>query len=83
MFEKERVERDLQANGYTKRFTESSYATPPTSRKQDERPEPRKSFATIPYVKGVSERAKKILNKAKITTAFKPVRTLGTVFKKT
>ena len=40
-----------------------------------------KSFATIPYVKGVSERVKKILNKANVTTAFKPVRTLGTVFK--
>ena len=80
--EKDRVARDLQANGYTKRFIECSYATPPAPRKPDERPEPRKGFATIPYVKGVSERIKKILNKANITTAFKPVRTLGTVFKK-
>ena len=80
--EKDRVARDLQANGYTKRFIESSYATPPTSRKPDERPEPRKSIATIPYVERVSERVKKILNKANITTAFKPVRTLGTVVKK-
>ena len=80
--EKDRVARDLQANGYTKRFIESSYATQPAPRKPDERPEPRKGFATIPYVKGVSERIKKILSKANITTAFKPVRTLGTVFKK-
>ena len=79
--EKDRVARDLQANGYTKRFIESSYAAPPTSRKPDERPELQKSFATISYVKGVSERVKKIPNKANITTAFKPIRTLGTVFK--
>ena len=33
--EEDRVARDLQANGYTKRFIESSYAAPPTPRKPD------------------------------------------------
>ena len=80
--EKDWVARNLQANGCTKRFIESSYATPPAPRKPDKRLEPWKAFATIPYVKGVSERIQKILNKANITTAFKPIRTLGTVFKK-
>ena len=38
-----------------------------------------KAYASIPYVKGVSERVRRILN---IKTAFKPVQTLGNIFKK-
>ena len=36
----------------------------------------------IPYIKGVSERIRRILNRKNIRIAFKPLKTLGHVFKK-
>ncbi|KAL9963448.1 hypothetical protein ACROYT_G026959, partial [Oculina patagonica] len=41
-----------------------------------------KAYTSIPYVKGVSERVRRILSRENIKTAFKPVRTLGNIFKK-
>ena len=41
-----------------------------------------KTFATLPYVKGVSEQVKNVLNKANIKTAFKPILTLAHYFRK-
>ena len=57
---------------------------PATDRSDKESHTPDKSvrFATIPYIKGVSEKVKKTLNKVNIKTAFKPMRTLGHIFKK-
>ena len=41
-----------------------------------------KTFATLPYVKGVSEQVKNVLNKTNIKTAFKPILTLAHYFRK-
>jgi len=41
-----------------------------------------KAYASVPYVKGVSEPVRWILNCENIKTAFKPLKTLGNVFKK-
>lgn len=41
-----------------------------------------KVYASIPYVKGVSERIRRILNRENIKTDFKPLKTLSNVFKK-
>ena len=39
-------------------------------------------FSLIPYVKGVPERIRRILGQGNVETAFRPVKTLGDVFKK-
>jgi len=47
-------------------------------------PKPRnnpEAYASIAYVKGVSERIRQTLNRENIKTAFNPLRTLGKVFK--
>ena len=48
---------------------------------QEDQENPR-GYASIPYVKGVSERVRRVLNKENIKTTFKPVKTLGSIFKK-
>ena len=41
-----------------------------------------KGHASIPYIKGVSERIKRILSEVNVQTAFKPMLTLENVFRK-
>ena len=50
--------------------------------KQPEIQENLRGSASIPYVKGVSERVRRVLSKKNIRTTFKPVKTLGSIFKK-
>ena len=41
-----------------------------------------KGYTSIPYIKGVSERVKRILTHSNVGTAYKPLMTLGDVFRK-
>ena len=71
--EERRVIDDLKANGCQ------------VGRSNNAQPKPRenpKAYASISYIKGVSERIGRILNREHIKTAFKPLKTLGHVFKK-
>ena len=81
--ERQQVINDLKINGYTDKFIEKCRAPIPPAAVQiqdtDTRP---KTFATLPYVKGVSEQVKNVLNKANIKTAFKPILTLAHYFRK-
>jgi len=47
--------------------------------KQPENQENPRGSASIPYVKGVSERVRRVLSKKNIRTTFKPVKTLGSI----
>ncbi len=40
--------------------------------------ESQRGYASIPYIKGVSERVRRVLSRENIRTPFKPVKTLGT-----
>ena len=71
--EERRVISDLKANGYPEYFIKS------VDQKPRENP---KAYASIPYIKGVSERIRRILNRENIRTAFKPIKTLVHVIKK-
>ena len=69
-----RVINDLKANGYPGKFIKSVDQPNNTKPKPLENP---KAYASIPYVKGVSERIRWILKRENIKTAFKPLKTLG------
>jgi len=72
---------DLKANGYPVEFIEKACK----EREGDARSEISEgptAFASIPYVKGVSERVRRILGRENVKTAFRPVKTLGDVFRK-
>ena len=79
--EKQRVMRDLEINGYPSSFIKRT-CEPQPAVNEKENGNQQKTFAIIPYVKGVSERVARILGKFNIKTAFKPVKTLGHIFKK-
>ena len=71
---------DLKVNGYLENFIKS------IDQPNNAQPKPRenpKAYASIAYIRGVSERIRRILNPENIKTAFKPLKTLGHVFKKT
>ena len=72
-----------KVNGFTDKFIEKCRAPRPPAAIQiqdaDGRP---KTFATLPYVKGVSEQVRNVLNKVNIKTAFKPIKTLAHYFRK-
>ena len=70
---------DLKDNGYPENFIKSVDQT------NNAQPKPRESprlYVSIPYIKSVSERIRRILSRENIKTAFKPLKTLGHVFKK-
>ena len=71
--------KDLKINGYTSHFIDNAYEEKRNS--QDQLSEPR-GYTNIPYVKGVSERIKRTLASMNVQTAFKPMLTLGNVFRK-
>ena len=73
------VLKDLKINGYTSHFIGN--ACEEKRNRQDQLSEPR-GYTSIPYVKGVSERVKRTLASMNIKTAFKPMLTLGNIFRK-
>ena len=79
--EKQRVVNDLKANGYPESFIKSAGESSKTNTQPRTQQNP-KAYTSIPYVKGVSERVRRILSRENIKTAFKRVRTLGIIFKK-
>ena len=71
----------LKANGYTKTFFRDCQKPVTTSNALDER-EPATGFAVIPYIQGVTEPIKRILNSHNVKVAQKPFQTLGHIFAK-
>ena len=69
-----RVINNLKANSYPENFIKSVDQPNNAQTKPRENP---KAYASI-----VSERIRRILNRENIRTAFKPLKTLGHVFKK-
>ena len=74
------VKDSLQVNGHPTKFIEN--AAQPRSGPQSHHPRPA-GLAVVHYVHGVSDRVKRTLQHFKIKTAFKPIRTPASVFKKT
>ena len=71
----------LKANGYTKPFLCNCQKPVTISSTPDER-EPVTGFAIIPYIQGVTEPIKRILNSHDVKVAQKPFQTLGHIFAK-
>ncbi|RMX49961.1 hypothetical protein pdam_00013948 [Pocillopora damicornis] len=69
------------ANGYTKTFLRNCQKPVTNSNALDER-EPATGFAVIPYIQGVTEPIKRILNSHNVKVAQKPFQTLGHIFAK-
>ena len=74
------VQDSLQVNGYPTNFIENAAQT--RSGPQNHHPDPA-GLAVVPYVQGISDRVKRTLQQFNMKTAFKPKRTLASVFKKT
>ena len=79
--ERKYVSNVLKANGYTKNFLRNCQKPVTTSSTLDER-EPTTGFAVIPYIRGVTEAIKRILNSHNIKVAQNPFQTLGHIFAK-
>ena len=73
------VQDSLQVNGYPTKFIDN--AAQPRSGPQNYHPDPA-GLTVVPYVQGVSDRVKRTLQRFNIKTAFKPIHTLASVFKK-
>ena len=71
----------LKANGYTKAFLRNCQKPVTTSNTPHER-ETATGFAVIPYIRGVTEPIKRILNSHNVKVAQKPFQTLGHIFAK-
>ena len=72
--EVDKLNLDLEANGYTRRFLQQIQKS---NAQIPQRHEDSGGFAVLPYVKGVFERIKRTLKRANIRTAFKPLETLS------
>ena len=70
-----------KANGFTKTFLRNCHKPVTTSSTPDER-EPATGFAVIPYIQGVMEPIKRILNSHNVKVAQKPFQNLGHIFAK-
>ena len=79
--ERKHVSNVLKANGYTKAFLRNCQKPVKTSSTPNER-EPATGFAVIPYIQGVTEPIKRILNSHNVKVAQKPFQTLGHIFAK-
>ena len=77
--ETKRVAKDLRANGYPDRLLQKCLKANSRPQRTQERPV---NFASIPYVRGASDRVGRTLRKFNIRTAFKPCQTLSQIFKK-
>ena len=69
--ERKYVSNVLKANGYTKTFLRNCQKPVTNSNALDER-EPATGFAVIPYIQGVTEPIKRILNSHNVEVAQKP-----------
>ena len=74
--ERKYVSNVLKANGYTKTFLHNCQKPVTTSNSLDER-EPATGFTVIPYIQGVTEPIKRILNSHNVQVAQKPFRLWG------
>ena len=79
--ERKYVSNVLKANGYTKTFLHNCQKPVTTSSTPNER-EPVTGFAFIPYIQGVTEPIKRILNSYNVKVAQKPFQILGHTFAK-
>ena len=70
---------DLKANGYPEILLRKCLRSKEKIRKVREGP---LGLAVLPYVRGVSDQVGRVVQKFRIRTAFKPVRTLGHIFRK-
>ena len=82
--EKQQVIGDLKVNGYSQSFIDrclvpAQETIQPENQESQESP---RGHASIPYIKGVSERVRRVLSRENVRTTFKPVKTLGSIFKK-
>ena len=78
--EKQNVQKALNVNGYTSAFINSIASKSERTNDQTSVTED-KGYACIPYPKCISERVSRILTGANIRTAYKPLTTLGRIFK--
>ena len=67
------IQKTLQANGFPKKFT---YSKQPKRKTTTQEKQKYLGYTTIPYVKNVSEKIKRILNDVSIKSTFKPLRTI-------
>ena len=74
--ERKHVSNVLKANGYTKAFLRNCQKPVKTSSTPNER-EPATGFAVIPYIQGVTEPIKRILNSHNVKVAQKLFRLWG------
>ena len=79
--EKKFVSNVLKANAYTKTFLCNCQTPVTISSTPDER-EPANSFAVIPYIQGVTEPIKRVLNSHNVKVAQKPFKCFGHIFAK-
>ncbi|XP_078355639.1 uncharacterized protein LOC144640341 [Oculina patagonica] len=77
--EQDRVLHDLRANGYPDVLFKKCIRDRTQEKPTQERP---LGLAVLPYVRGASDRVGRVLKKFRVRSAFKPVRTLGHVFRK-
>ena len=73
------VQDSLQVNGHPTKFIEN--APQPRSGPQNHHPDPA-GLAVVSYIQGIPDRVKSTLQRFNIKTAFKPICTLASVFKK-
>ena len=79
--ERKYVSNVLKANCYTKTFLRNCHEPVTTNSAPNER-EPATGVAVIPYIQGVTEPTKRILNGYNVIVAKKPFQTLGHIFAK-
>ena len=79
--ERKYVSNVLKANGYTKTFLHNCQKPVTSNSTPDER-ESATVFGVIPYIQGVTEPIKRILNSHNVKVAQKPFQTLGHIFAK-
>ena len=72
---------DLKVNGYPRSFIQHCLDSAQVDKQPENQENPRGS-ASIPYVKSVSERVRRVLSKKNIRTTLKPVKTPASIFKK-
>ena len=77
--ERKYVSNVLKANGYTKTFLRNCQKPVTNSNALDER-EPATGFAVIPYIQGVTEPTKRILNGYNVKVAKKTFSDFGAYF---
>ena len=79
--ERKYVSNVLETNGYTKTFL-CNYQKPVTTSSTPDEREPAIDFAVIPYIQGVTEPIKWILNTHNVKVAQNPFQTSGHIFAK-